>query len=69
MVFGVQVGAQMNQGDPILWSPSVPYVVGQTDKVDAFATGRFISVAIDSVGGSIWRASGFDVEFGSMGRY
>jgi hypothetical protein len=68
-LFQVSVGGQMDIGDPIAWSPGVPFITGTSAKVDTFATGRFISVAFDSIGGAVWRISGFDVEFGVGGRF
>ncbi len=65
--FEVRVGTQMNAYDPISWTAWLPW--SGADKVDVFATGRFISVEIRSTGGGVWVCSGFDLEFGFRGRY
>ncbi len=65
----IAVGAQMNQSDPISFSPSQDYVIGTDEKIDTFAVGRLISVRMASNNGQSWRTSGFDIEFGTASNY
>jgi len=68
-VISVRAGGQMEPGDPITWSPYVNYTIGTDQKVDTFATGRYISVELLAQGARSWRCAGFDVNIELTGRY
>lgn len=62
-----RVGGQMDIDDPISWSAVVQFEIGVDRKIDVFATGRFLSFTFQSQGGSAWKHSGFQPEFGTVG--
>jgi hypothetical protein len=65
----MRVGSQMNSDAPIQWGTFLPFNIGTSVKVDAFATGRYISVQVSSVGGIPWQLTGFDIEYNARGPF
>lgn len=65
----VRVGAQMWRDDPIKWSNPYPFIIGFDDKVDVFATGRFVSVSMGSTNAGRVRVHGFDIEYEGKGKF
>lgn len=62
-VVRVRVGAHNAPDDPVAWGSPVDYIVGTTDKIDAFANGRYLAVNFQSDGLPVWRITGFDIEY------
>ena len=69
-VIEVQVGGQTYFGEPVTWSSPVPFAIGTfPNKVDVFATGRWLAIRFRSVGGRPWRIHRFRVSYKEGGRY
>lgn len=65
----VEIGASMDAETQPTWSSPVTHTVGQTFKVDSFATGRFISIRFTSLDEQRWRLKGFDFDVIISGAY
>jgi len=64
-----RVGAQMQLKEPINWSPFREFTIGESEYIDTFATGRFISVEFQTTNGGVWRCAGFDLELQITGNH
>jgi len=65
----VQVGGSMNAEDSPIWSAPSVYTVGTTNKVDSFATGRFVSVRFTALDNQPWRLKSYDLDVIQQGLY
>lgn len=65
----VYVGAQMQSGDAINWSPAQSFAIGAQRKIDVRITGRLIAVRFESTTDSSWRLTGYDLRVELGGRY
>lgn len=65
----IQVGASMYPDTEPTWSTAQTFTVGTSNKIDTFATGRFIAVRFANVGYSEWRMRSFDIDYVNAGRY
>lgn len=68
-VLSFQFGGSMDAEVAPVWSPAVSYTVGSTRKVDAFATGRFLSMRVTSSSVQPWRLKSYDADIISHGLY
>lgn len=68
-VVSIRVGSKFQPDDPISWSDFVQFTIGSDQKIDTFATGRYLSFEFISSDGSPWRLTGFDVNLEQGGRY
>ncbi len=70
-VFEIRVGASDDDSEPVIWSAPVTYTAGQVpQKVDTFASGRYISYSIEcTVANSGWHLSGVDIGYVLGGYY
>lgn len=65
----IEVGSQMDVEQPVKWSPPVEYVVGQSYKADAFASGRFLAVRFTSMDNQPWAVRSYDLDVVTAGKY
>lgn len=65
----VEVGGSMNAEDAPQWSAPSVYTVGTTNKVDSFATGRFLSVRFTALDNQPWRLKSYDLDVIQQGLY
>jgi len=65
----IEVGGTMDVETAVEWGAPVGYVVGQTFKVDTFASGRFLALRITSLDNQPWRIRSIDVDVDSLGGY
>jgi len=68
-VVTVRLGGQEITGGAIQLAPPVDFVIGSNQHVDAFISGRYMSIEISSFGGSPWRLGSFDVEYREVGYF
>ena len=64
----VRVGGQMQPNGPITWSSEVS-ITDPEQVVNAFATGRYISVEVRSTGSTVWKLTGLDIELEMRGYF
>lgn len=67
-VISIQVGSQLDSGDPVAWEPAQSYTLGSGRAVDTLARGRFLSVRMTGTGAATWHVAGFGIEFAMHGR-
>jgi hypothetical protein len=58
----VEVGGAMNAEDAPQWSTPSTYTVGSTNKIDSFATGRFLSIRFTALDNQSWRLKSYDID-------
>lgn len=63
----VQVGGSMNPNEPPTWSSPVAFIVGQSVKIDSFASGRFLAIRFTA--SAPWRMRSFDLDIVPAGTY
>jgi hypothetical protein len=68
-VVNVQVGAAMVANGVPAWGPPVPFVVGKDQKIDVFASGRYLALRFSNVGYPRWRIRSFDIDYVNAGLY
>jgi hypothetical protein len=66
-VIECQVGAQLSASDPVLWEAPQQFTVGQSRRIDALSSGRYLAVRFSAVGAPKWGVAGFGVEFSMRG--
>ena len=66
-VLTIRLGAQMDTGSGINWSPGIRFVVGQDVEAYGFATGRLLAYRIESTGPQFWRLSSLAFDVVPMG--
>lgn len=65
----VQVGASMTANATPVWSPAQTFTVGVDQKIDSFASGRFIAVRFSNNNYPRWRIRSFDIDYINAGLY
>jgi hypothetical protein len=65
----VQVGAAMYPDQTPTWQTAQPFVIGQSFKVDSFATGRYLSIRFSNTDYGAWRMKSFDIDYVNSGSY
>jgi hypothetical protein len=65
----IRVGTQNNPDEPIKWTPEHRYYINTDDKIDIFATGKYLSFSFASGSVQPWTLSGFDVELKLRGNW
>lgn len=68
-VISIEVGASMYPTAVPTWSNPVPFVIGQSIKIDSFATGRYMSVRFKNSDFPSWRIKSFDLEYVKNGAF
>ena len=68
-VVSVQVGASMYSDKEPTWQTAQNFTIGQSQKIDSFATGRFMSVRFSNADASPWRIRSFDIDYVMRGNY
>lgn len=68
-VISVQVGSSMFPDAAPIWKPAVNFTVGQSLKVDAFTTGRYIAVRFLNSDYGRWRMKSFAIDYVVAGAY
>ena len=58
----IRLGGSDFPGGPITWSPPFTFIKDVTERVDAFAQGRYISFELSSSSLNPWQLIGFDLE-------
>lgn len=66
-----EVGSSMSPEQGVLWSSPVTYIIGADNynKIDCFATGRFLAMRITSMDNQPWRITSLDVDVLPTGVY
>lgn len=64
----VRAGSQMEPNDSINWSSEVA-IINPEQVVNLFAQGRYLSVEIRSVGSTVWKITGLDLELEQRGYF
>lgn len=65
----IEIGASMYPDAPPSWSAARTFTIGQSIKVDSFATGRYLAVRFSNGGYANWRMKSFDVEYVKSGAF
>ena len=65
----VEVGASMDAATSPTWSAAQTFTVGTSQKVDTFATGRYLSYRVTGVGTNRWRVRGIDFDIVPQGAW
>ena len=68
-VVNVQVGAAMVADAAPVWQPPVPFRVGIDQKIDTFATGRYLALRFSNSTYAQWRIRSFDIDYTNAGLY
>lgn len=68
-IITVSIGGSMNALDGVSWGTPVQFVVGGQIKIDAFASGRFLSYRFDGPEYAPWRIRSFDIDVVQAGAY
>lgn len=66
-VIRIEVGTQIRKGDPITWQGPYNFNVVTDDKIDVFATGRYLSIRFSTISSSNWALDHFDVDYSPRG--
>lgn len=64
----VRLGTQENVDDPISWTDDMTYIVGVTEKLTPYVSGKIISIRFSVKSKTSFRFSGFDLEVIPGGR-
>jgi hypothetical protein len=65
----VQIGASMDAETEPTWSTAQTFTLGTSQKVDSFATGRYLSYRVTSTGTQAWRFRSMDLDVVPAGRF
>lgn len=65
----VEVGGSMDAETAPTWSPAVEFTVGQSQKIDAFVSGRFLAVRFTSLDNKPWRIKSYDLDIVMRGAF
>ena len=63
----IRAGGHDQPNGSVAWAAPVLFTVGEDEKVDTFAQGRYMAIEVASDGNQPWRMSGFDVEYSTVG--
>jgi hypothetical protein len=62
-----RIGAQETSGGPTSLSDELPYTIGQSEPLNTFLQGRYLTVIAQSEDVGSWRLGSFDVEYSDAG--
>ena len=66
----IRVGAAANDADNVQWGEQLPYTIGESQKIDTYAQGRFLAYSIESNDKTApWVLHGFEFEYDTQGRF
>jgi hypothetical protein len=66
----IRLGSSNNDANIVQWSAPVPYVIGDSQKIDTFAQGRFIAFSIESKRDqATWLLQGVEFEYDLQGYF
>ncbi len=65
----VEIGASMYPDASPVWSAPQTFTLGQSIKIDSFATGRFMAVRFSNADFATWRIKSFDIEYTKAGAF
>jgi len=65
----VEIGGSMVADAPPTWSAPVTFRIGVDQKIDSFASGRYLSVRFTNADYSPWRIRSFDIDYVVNGAY
>jgi hypothetical protein len=65
----IELGASMYPDQAPVWSAAQTFTLGQSIKIDSFATGRFLAVRFSNADFSSWRIKSFDIEYTKSGAF
>jgi hypothetical protein len=68
-VVNFYIGTQMKRNEPIVWTNAMPFNIVTDEKIDLFATGKFLSLRIESTGDINWTLENLDFELSSGGKW
>jgi len=68
-VVQVQIGAQEERNDPIMWTAPMTFTIGVDKKVNPLVSGRIISIRFSSAGTRFWKLLGYELEIKRLGMY
>jgi hypothetical protein len=68
-VVNIQVGSSMTADAAAVWQTPVPFTVGVDQKIDSFASGRYLAVCFGAGDYPGWRMRSFDIEYTNAGLY
>lgn len=63
------IGTQMKRNDSITWTSAMAFDIINDYKIDLFASGKYISIRVESTGDINWTMENIDVEFVSGGNW
>lgn len=63
------IGTQMKRNDAITWGNAMPFDIINDYKLDFFASGKYISIRIESTGDINWTLENIDAEFENGGKW
>jgi hypothetical protein len=65
----VEIGASMFPDASPIWSAPTTFTLGQSIKIDSFATGRFLAIRFSNADFATWRIKSFDIEYIKAGAF
>lgn len=65
----ISIGASMYPDSAPVWSSPVTFTLGQSIKVDSFATGRYIAVKFANTDYGAWRIKSYKIEYTNRGKF
>lgn len=70
VVVQIQIGYANDDSDVVTWKPAIAYTIGQTQRLNVLAQGKYIAVkAYSEADQSAWQCLGFDFVFEVKGQY
>jgi hypothetical protein len=63
------IGTQMKRNESITWTNAMPFDIINDYKIDLFASGKFISIRIESTGDINWTIENIDVDYVNGGNW
>lgn len=65
----IEIGTQMQKSDSINWQGPYNFNIKTDEKLDVFATGRYLSIRFSTLSASDWSLGNFDVEYTVRGKW
>lgn len=65
----IEVGASMTASTPPTWQPARTFKIGVDQKIDTFATGRFLAIRLTHNNASKWRIRSMGLDIHQGGKY